>query len=188
VAHEYRRRAADHGLHDRAIEFFRAAVERDPQSVASRLELSVAYVDKIPTCGGLAAIVCKGTLARKSLDVLDGLLAEDPDSWIARYSRGMNHLHWPRALRHSAEAVEDFQRCLELEPRRHERIYVLLGDAHAKNGSFGEARRVWREGQALFPRSRALVDRLALGDDDAVLTFVERARSLEQPIDTDLSF
>ncbi len=196
LAHAYRRRAAENDAHDRPIAFFRELCDRDPRADGPRLELAVAYVDKLPTCGGLAAIVCKGTLARKSLDVLDELLARDEASWIARYARGMNHLHWPRALRHSAEAVADFGRCLELQLARdnrsgrpfYERIYVLLGDAHAKNSEFEQARRAWRNGLEAFPGSRALVERLALDGDDELLAFVERARSLEATIDTDLSF
>ena len=107
------------------------------------MELSVAYVDKIPTCGGLAAIVCKGTLARrKSLDQLDPIESRGARPRTGRCSTvaGMNHLHWPRALRHSDDAVADSLAALsssEAAPRQphHERTYVLLGDAHAKNQS-----------------------------------------------------
>jgi len=193
LARTYRRAAVELRRHDRAIEFFRARVGADPSSAWARLELSVAYVDKIPTCGGLAAIVCKGTLARQSLDQLDALLAAEPDSWIAHYARGMNHLHWPRALRHTPAAIDDFRRCLELqrgEPaaRHHERPYVLLGDALAKEGSPDEARRIWQEGRTRFPDSAALASRLDLDDNDRLRAFVEEERSLERPIDTDLAF
>ncbi len=198
AAHLYRRRSADHGRHDRAIRFFRELVDRDPDALWPRMELSVAYVDKLPTCGGLAAIVCKGTLARRSLDQLDAVIARHGDLWAPRYARGMNHLHWPRALRHTPRAIEDFEHCRRVgqaqrndvgrEPSYQVRTYILLGDAHAKNGSPTEARRAWREGLAAFPDSRELEDRLALRDDDALTEFVNQRRSLEQPIDTDFSF
>jgi tetratricopeptide (TPR) repeat protein len=196
LAFRYRKRCADYGQHDRAIDFFDELVRRDPSNRWSRLELSVAYVDKIPTCGGIAAIVCKGTLARKSLDPLDALIEAGEDDWLIRYARGMNHLHWPRALRHSPDAIVDFRRCLELQRGRgaagarpfHERAFVLLGDALAKNKSHADARRVWREGLAQFSGSRALAERLAIDGDEALLDYVEDRRSLEQPIDTDLSF
>ncbi|MDX1387919.1 MAG: FG-GAP-like repeat-containing protein [Acidobacteriota bacterium] len=195
LAHAYRKRAATHGQHDRAIDFFAAWVEAEPGNDAARLELSVAYVDKIPTCGGLAAIVCKGTLARKSLDVLDEILERRPDWWTARYGRGMNHLHWPRALRHSGDAVADFSRALALQragagpaDAERERVYVLLGDAQAKNKAYADARRTWSAGIELFPGSRALEERLAIDDDDALLDYVMETRALERPIDTDFSF
>ena len=195
LAHEYRRKCADHELHDRPIELFGALVERDGRASAPRLELAVALVDKIPSRGGLAAIVSKGTLARRSLDQLDVVVEREPDSWVAHYARGMNHLHWPRALRHSDAAVADFHRCLELQrgrdgaggPAHYERTYVLLGDALAKAGSFGEARETWRRGAALYPSSDELRQRVALASDEAALAFVESRRSLETPIDTDLA-
>jgi hypothetical protein len=151
-------------------------------------------VDKIPTCGGLAAIVCKGTLARKSLDQLDAILETRDDWWAACYGRGMNHLHWPRALRHTPAAVADFEVCLETQRQvgesksYHERTYVLLGDAHTKNRSFESARRIWEQGLEVFPGSSALKERLAVRGDDRLMEFVEDQRSLEQPIDTDFSF
>ncbi|MCP3981558.1 MAG: CRTAC1 family protein [bacterium] len=196
LAHTYRSRAADYERHDRSIAFFREQLKNDPDDPWASIELSVALVDKIPTCGGLAAIVCKGTLARKSLDVLDVLVQQRPDWWPAYYGRGMNHLHWPRALRHSADAVADFGRCLSMQNAGgdpaardyYERVYVLLGDSHAKNKAYDEARRVWREGKRVFRESGALATRAALSTDAEILAFVEDRRSLEQPIDTDFSF
>jgi len=195
LAYGYRKHSADHGRHDRAIEFFEQLVQRNPDDRWARMELSVTYVDKIPTCGGLAAVVCKGTLARRSLDQLDRLLEEDPDWWPALYGRGMNHLHWPRALRHSSDAAADFRRCLELqgadaverEPY-HARTYILLGDALAKSKDYRAAREAWRSGLSVFPDSPELSERSALEGDERLLEFVEQNRSLENPIDTDFSF
>ena len=69
-----------------------------------------------------------------------------------------------------------------------ERTWILLGDALAKSGDYGEARRVWKDGRVAFPASRPLSDRLAVAGDRALLEFVEDRRSLEQRVDTDLSF
>jgi tetratricopeptide (TPR) repeat protein len=194
----YRRRCVETGRQDRAIAFFRDLVEARPEP-RLRVELATAYIDKIPTCGGLAAVICKGTLARKALDQLDAVLEKDPDSWIGHYCRGINHLHWPRALRHSRRAAADLERCVELRrgaAARPEdlRVYVALGDAWAKAGDFGRARRAWRDGLALFPGAEELTKRLELGQDleqgpdDELLAYVEDRESLERPIDTDLSF
>jgi hypothetical protein len=196
VAYEYRRRCREHARSSRAVAFFGELAQQPQIAQAARLELALAHVDEIPSCGGLAAIVCKGTLARKSLDVLDAFIERDPRSWLGHYARGMNHLHWPRALRHSASAVADFSTCLDLQRTAggpagepyYERIYVLLGDAHAKNGSFAEARRVWSEGKRCFSGSRPLAARLEIESEAALLAYVEQERSLEQVIDTDLSF
>ena len=192
----YRLRCSSADRHDRAIKFFADRVIENPEDVNARLELGCALVDKIPTCGGIAAVVSKGTLARKSLDQFDRIIAAHPDLWVAYYCRGMNHLHWPRALRHSDAAAADFQKCLELQRRTgapnaknyYVRTYIALGDAYAKAGSYDKAVETWREGLGLFPASAELKERTALGDAAAALGYVEKQRNLEQPIDADMSF
>jgi len=195
LASLYRARCADHDAHDRAISFFQQIVDETPSDPMMRVELACAYVDKIPTCGGVWAVVSKGTLARKSLDQLDRVIKDHPDLWVAYYCRAMNHLHWPRALLHSNDAVADFRRCISLQTRDsagrrefHLRAYVGLGDALTKAKRYAEARDAWREGLKLFPDSVELTERLKWNRDDELLTFVETERSLEQPIDTSLAF
>ena len=51
-----------------------------------------------------------------------------------------------------------------------------------------KARAAWQAGLKIFPDSKELKDRLAIKDDTQLLKFVESQRSLERPIDTDLSF
>jgi tetratricopeptide (TPR) repeat protein len=145
----------------------------------------------------VAAIVCKGSLAQQGLVQTAEVLEKHPDSWIALYSQGMNHLHWPRALRHSDDAADDLARCVEIHDQRHdgeppadylERIYVALGQAHAKAGDAATARQVWQRGLERFPDSAELTEHLAVADPDALLALVQEKRSLEQILDTDLSF
>ncbi|MCH7808137.1 MAG: CRTAC1 family protein [Planctomycetes bacterium] len=196
LASTYRARCAQYGKHDRAIRFFQELVKQDPSDSRMRVELGCAYVDKIPTCGGVAAIVSKGTLALKALKHLDHVLGEQPDSWPTTYCRAMNHLHWPRALRHSDMAAVDFERCLKLQARDgapnsktyYVRIHIGLGDALAKATHYDRARKAWRAGLAAFPESAELKERLAIEDDQAVLVYIDSKRSLQNPIDTSLSF
>ncbi|MEM8931276.1 MAG: FG-GAP-like repeat-containing protein [Acidobacteriota bacterium] len=195
TANDYRHLAAEHGAHDRAIDFLTARVADGTSTRdAWRVELSLAYVDKIPSCGGLAAIVCKGRNAQLGIDALDAVLAEQPDSWLAIYSRGMNHLHWPKALRHSADAARDLERAVSLQAAAdapsdwHLRTWVALGQAYAKNGEVAKARDAWTRGLGVFPEAEELRTYLAITDDEAVREKVEDARSLEQPIDTDIRF
>jgi tetratricopeptide (TPR) repeat protein len=190
----YRRLAATYAEHDRAIDFLHGLVGKFPTDGRRRVQLASAYVDKIPRCGGLAAVVCKGSLARKGLNQLDEVLEANPDSWIALYNRGMNHLHWPRALRHSRYAAKDFRRCIELQERSPDsrtffvKPHISLGDALAKAGDYPDARQAWRRGQESFPNSQELAVRLEIEDDAALLDFIEATRSLERAIDTDLGF
>ncbi|MBW2274523.1 MAG: CRTAC1 family protein [Deltaproteobacteria bacterium] len=192
-ASSYRRLAAGYGEHDRAIRFFERLVD-EQGGPSARIELAAAYVDKIPTCGGLATVVCKGSLARKGLLQLDEVLEHDPESWLALYARGMNHLHWPRALRHSWDAVGDLQKCIALQEQSGERQayhlapHIALGDAYAKAGDYAAARRAWQRALEIFSGESELEKRLAISDDAGLLDYVEDVRSLERPIDTDLAF
>ena len=141
-------------------------------------------------------MVSKGTLAKNSLNQLDMLLEADPTWWPAVYSRAMNHLHWPRALRHSAASAEDWRRCLALQtqngsPNEHAyyvRAYIGLGDALAKDGHFGEAQKAWKEGLDAFPRNPDLEERAALRTAEEARAFIGKVRNLEQQIDTDFTF
>lgn len=191
----YRRKCADNDAHDRAIAFLQELVNETPSDPRARIELACAYVDKIPTCGGVWAVVSKGTLARKSLDQLDAVLKDHPDLWVAYYCRAMNHLHWPRALLHSDDAAADFRRCMTLQTgddkigkQYYLRSFVGLGDALTKAKRYDAARKAWRDGKTLFPEAPELAERLAIANDADLLEFVESQRSLEQPIDTSLAF
>jgi hypothetical protein len=145
----------------------------------------------------MAAVVSKGKLARRSLDQIDMLVDADERWWPAVYSRAMNHLHWPRALKHSSDAARDFRSCIELQTEGGEapnarahyvRAYIGLGDALAKDGNFGDAQTAWREGLIAFPRNSDLKERVALTSRDEARDYVEKVRNLEQQVDTDFSF
>ena len=93
-------------------------------------------------------------------------------------------------------AAADFKRCLKLQARDgspnaktyYVRAHIGLGDALAKATRYDKARKAWRAGLAAFPESAELKERLAIQDDQAVLAYIESKRSLENPIDTSLSF
>ncbi|MCH7886011.1 MAG: tetratricopeptide repeat protein, partial [Planctomycetes bacterium] len=144
----------------------------------------------------VAAIVSKGSLARQALDQVDAVIAQEGGSWVSYYVRGMNHLHWPRALRHSDDAAVDLARCVEMQEETgspagqpyYVRTHIALGDAHAKAKQFQDARRAWKLGLSLFPDSVDLQQRLAMKTDGEVLKYVVNHRSLEQPVDTSLAF
>ncbi len=192
----YRKFCASHDQHERAIKFFKKRLVDSPDDLNLRIELACAYVDKIATCGGLAAIVSKGTLARKSLDQLDTVLAQHTDLWVGHYTRGMNHLHWPRALRHSDDAAADLETCRKLQLESGDqkakpyyvRTYIALGDAYTKAKEYDKAREAWKDGLAVFPETVELHSRLAIAENKSLLAFVEDKRNLQQPVDTDLSF
>ncbi len=193
IASKYRNLAIKLGEFMRSIHFFEQLTNELPSIRNVRLQLAISYIDNIPQCGGMAAIVCKGTFARQSLDQLDILLEADKTWWPAIYARGMNHLHWPRALKHSSMAVEDFNVCINLLQSDavrsyHVRPYIGLGDALTKNGDFETGMKAWREGLALFPGNSELKKRVVLKSAEEAAAFVEKVRNLDEQIDTDFSF
>ena len=66
------------------------------------------------------------------------------------------------------------------------RTLGLLADQRQNKSC--QAREAWRRGQKAFPTSPELKERLAIKDDAQLLKYVESQRSLEKPIETDLSF
>jgi tetratricopeptide (TPR) repeat protein len=193
MAAAYRQRGADYGQSDRVISFLKTMRQEHPENPSVAMELALAFVDKMPACGGLAAVVCQGTLARKGLEPLGEVIEAHPDSWLAHYNRGMNLLHWPTGLRKSDNAARDFERCLEIQSAGdpepyHLKIHVGLGDAYAKGKNFEKARTAYRHGLTTFPGSEELAQRLALTNDDELWDLVKKLRSLEQDLDTDVSF
>jgi tetratricopeptide (TPR) repeat protein len=125
------------------------------------------------------------------------LMKADDTWWPAVYSRAMNHLHWPAALRHSDAAARDFRKCIALQTEGNAvpdgrsyyvRAYIGLGDALAKDGNFENALQAWQEGLAAFPGNTELQKRIALKTEDEARSFVESVRNLEEQIDTDFSF
>ncbi len=184
---------------DRGIKFLEKSVEemeKANQDIPElRLNLALAYVDKMPSSD--IGIVTQARLSTKSIRQLEDVLAKQPDSWAGTYALGMNHLYWPKALRHAPKSIEAFQRCLAIqekviketgEPKPHfVRGYLGLGDAYVKDKKFDEARGVWRSAEAHFPDDPHLKQRLALTDDKTLGKFVDKERGLGVVVDTDLT-
>jgi hypothetical protein len=170
-------------------------VEQHQSAPNPRLQLALAYVDKISSRSGALAMISKAALAQRSLDQLDILLEADPSYWPAAYARAMNHLHWPRRLQHTDAAIRDFRHCLALQTRPeiaprsyHARTYAGLGDALVKGGDFPAAYEVWQEGLQRFPGDPDLRERSALDTATDAEAFVKELRTMGRDIDTDLSF
>lgn len=172
---------------DRSIGFLEGRVAADPKSRLLRINLALAYVDKIPAMGPIG----QARLSQKSVHQLESVLSDRPSDWLARYSVAMNYLHWPTILARLPLSVKAFQQCRELqesasEPKPHFVLtYIGLGDAHALDGNIDEAREVWQAGLAHFPKSPALRQRL-IQPETEVQQFVENKRRLDLRIDTDM--
>ena len=177
----------------RCIDFFEKMVEQNPDCKELRLNCSLSYIDKMPWAK--MGMVSQGKLSNKSMFQLTKVIEADSSNWAAWYARAMNHLHWPRAMKHAKRSIADFEKTLELQqamglsqPRRNfEYTYIGLGDALVKDYRHDEAREVWREGLELFPHSAQLRKRLSIADNIELEEWLKKARALEKQVDTDLS-
>jgi tetratricopeptide (TPR) repeat protein len=177
---------------DRCIDFFDDIVVQNEGSINARFHLALAYVDKMPWY--MFGMVQQGQQSNLSMEHLTKIIEQDSTFWGAWYGRGMNHLHWPRMMRHAPDAIADFKQALELQnklqlsqPKPHfELTYLGLGDAYVKDLNHAMARNVWQEGLALFPHSAKLRRRLSIADDGELEEFVKVTRSLKKPIETDM--
>src|SRR5437867_4540150 len=96
--------------YDRSIRFFERQVEKNPSLPEPRLNLALAYVDKMPD--HMMGIVGQGRLSKQSIGELNRILQSfdvienEQTRWATLYALGLNHLYWPKALRHAPAAEE----------------------------------------------------------------------------------
>lgn len=184
---DYRQAAIRCGAFDRSIEFFKRLAKTHSESVNVRLNLALAYVDKIPTAGDLR----QALLGRDAIREF-GKANEIRPTWLGHYTRGFIYLNYPRAFGAGPKAVAEFERAIALhsmeQPDLHRaRAWVALGDAHYwRLSNLEKAREVWSEGARWFPDDEALRLRLT----SAVKPLREIIRKTMNPdvrVDTSLS-
>jgi tetratricopeptide (TPR) repeat protein len=189
-AHAFRLAARHAGQLDSAIGLFEATLARDPKAQAARLELGLAFVDKLATSD--LDVQERFILGGRAISLFSEVLNADPADWAARYARGMTHVLFPRQSRHSDPAVKDLDRLIAQQKTMawrpyHVLTHIGLGDAYVVNKQKSLARETWEEGRKLYGDHPELTARLAL-EAAAMDSAVSAFRSLERPFDTDLSF
>lgn len=155
---------------ERSIRFLEGALKDHPRSATLRVELALAYMDRIPDRD--LGSVRKGLLSSEALKLLEEVAAIHSSSWGLNYAIGLIHLNWFTKQKHLPHALHAFERCLEIQ-KGHEKespqyalAYQAMGDAYLKDrespGAFPRGRKLWKEGQELFPEDRGLAERMGL--------------------------
>lgn len=132
----------DRGRYERATEEFKKMIELDPTAVGAYNNLAVIYIDHLKDY----------RLAEKYIEASLALCPDYPASYL---NRGVIHLNNRRLL----QAIRDFEKALELDPKNllaHYNLgacYVNLGDMHGREAT--SLRTSGREEEARETEKRA---------------------------------
>ncbi|WP_053217790.1 tetratricopeptide repeat protein [Virgibacillus senegalensis] len=179
--------------YEEALEFFNSIPVE-----SSRLELQKAlvFIDNLQQPSlGTASLGQKST---QSIAILDDVIEENNNDWMAHYARGLNNLYWPVGLQRTKKSIQDLSFCVSVAENtdiQHDTLfaeaYTAYGDALIKDGQINEGYQVWKDGFEKYPESESLRERANLSKDDAQ-TIVQKERGIDNfmkpsPELTDLS-
>jgi len=190
-------------LRDEPIALFESIARENP-SREVRLQLALSWVDKMLL---FPALEIKAPSSVEAVDILTGILEDEPGYVPALFARGLNHLHrparlvWPEADKTPIDAAaQDIGMCVAIgrklgagSDRLQARLAIALGDAYVKAGRLNVARSWWQIAQNLCHQEdvqRQVRTRYAWGDReilDRLEEELDKARSeLNEPM-TDLA-
>jgi tetratricopeptide (TPR) repeat protein len=184
---DYRTLTIEAGLFDRAIDFFRALARRPASGPNVKINLALAYADKVPPAGDIRRLY----LGRDAMNALTQSIAGRP-SVLAYYFRGRINLYYNRLIFHRTDkGVADLTQALsmvtnETPPALVASVYTALGDGYFRLENLSRAHDTWSEGLTMFPDDEALRTRLQK-DGPALLEVVTAALSAGRRSDTSLS-
>jgi len=195
-SNDYRLALRDHKLYQNEQTFFATLSQKTP-TPNTTIEYALSYVDMMRACPlPPDGLVCQAQNSYASINILNGVLQQNPYNIIARYARGLNHLYWPVLMRHLPFAQQDLQYAVALASFQRSistvflpDAYIALGDVFAKNGDIKEARNVWLNGLEVTPtQDQALLhQRLAIPQDQLNAQENQQLRGLGVYVDTDLT-
>lgn len=157
----------------RTSDFISIIEGMDNRSPELNLQLALAYVDELqnPDIG----IAVLGQTSSKSIEILNEIIEQHPDYWLAYYARGLNNLYWPAGLLRTDKAVQDLGYCLAVVQHLEKDYelplwalaYEAYGDALVKNGEIEAGMKVWNEGARKYPEAQKLQLRANVKSEEA---------------------
>ncbi|MGM1048291.1 MAG: tetratricopeptide repeat protein [Bacillota bacterium] len=161
------------------INFMKEEVEQTPRV---RIQIALAFVDMLQDLDlGTAAL---GQRSSESINILNGILKENPYDIPARYARGLNNLYWPQGLQRSEQAIQDLAYCIAVQQALNDTefsfwpaIYAALGDAWVKNGNIKKGISIWKQASYIFPKDNDLQKR-ANADENQAYEIVKEERGI----------
>jgi tetratricopeptide (TPR) repeat protein len=184
---EYRQVTIAAGLFDRAIDLFRRLAKAPGSGPNVRINLALAYADKVPTAGDIRRLY----LGRDAMNALTQAIAARP-SVLAYYLRGRINLYYNRLIfKRTDKGVADLTHALsmitsETPPALVALVYTALGDGYFRLENLAKAREVWSTGLSACPDDPGLRTRLDK-NGQALLEEVTAALSAGRRSDTSLA-
>jgi len=169
---------------DRAIRFLRQMVSANPLSADARIQLALALIDRTPDRS--LGTMERERLAGEALASIEPITRAQPRAWGVHYLAGLIHLNGFVPRDQAVQAVQAFNRCLQLGGGPHRALaFQAIGDALVKNRRFPMGRKQWKAGQKEFPLDRGLKERMGC-TSLMVEAYIDRIRTWEAVQDTDL--
>ncbi len=125
-----------------------------------KLSLAMAWIDHMLL---YPALEIKAPSSVEAVEILTGVLRDEPGYVPALFARGLNHLHrpkrlvWPKADEYPPDAAaQDIGMCVSIgqklgggSPRLRATLALALGDAYVKDGKLNLGRSWWQLAQNL---------------------------------------
>jgi len=144
------------------IERLQAAVNREPDKVAARLQLAQAYVAKLYTVPngperGVWAVQAEGQWRE--------VLKRDAANWEARFGLAFSLSQWPAFLNKTPDAIREFETLMTQQEAgrpapRQAQIYVQLVRLYRGRGQADKATAALQRGLERHPDNSALLGAL----------------------------
>ena len=154
------------GRMDEVIAEFERRAALDPHNPDMQAELGRAYVQKIFEVGSSPLA---GVYGGRADEAFDRALDLDPTHWGARFSKAISLSNWPAFMGKSGEAIRQFEILAEQQksgPKKSSYVqtYYFLGNLYDQTGNHAKALAVWRDGLAMFPGDKRLLQQIALAE------------------------
>ncbi len=141
------------------------AVEEDPRNPDAKVELGLAYVQKMLA---MAEGAEKARVGEQVDAAFTAALEADPNHWHARFRKAEGLSYWPPLSGKSGEAIHHFETLVRQQdstsPRPEEaRTYLYLGNLYEQQGQFDKAAAIWAKGIQRHPDDSGLVHKQQSG-------------------------
>ena len=155
---------AEQGASEELLSLFEERVAGDPNDPDKRVDLGVAYLQRIQEVGNGPLA---GVYATQADEAFDAALEIDDHHWDARFHKAVALSFWPPVFGKQGAAIHEFEILARQQAGMtptdgHAQTHLLLGNMYQQIGESQKALAAWQQGAALFPGFQPIQDQLLL--------------------------